>query len=158
MKVESVMKITTKKKTIINMNLQEQTNRIKQMMGVINEDVHNDCVFIRTNKFDNTGAVNKLPYNGIHCWCISENDIPKYIDELELWGGNKKDVKIVNPNNKDIYAIDYNQAHKYVMGELDNAPELEKFNEHKHKLRFIKQSGKSMLPYVADMKYQIILI
>jgi hypothetical protein len=43
------------------------------------------------------------------------------------------------------------------MGEIDEAPKLEPFNEHKHRLKFIKQGDKSMIPYVSDMKYQIIL-
>ena len=138
------------------MNLQEQITRIQSMMGVISEN-NDDYVFIRTEKFDNKGTVNKLPYEGIHCWFIKKNDIPKYTQELELWGGNEKDIRIVYSKGKEIYAINYPQAHKYVMGEIDEAPKLEPFNEHKHRLKFIKQGDKSMIPYVSDMKYQIIL-
>jgi hypothetical protein len=65
------------------MNLQEQISRIQSMMGVISEN-NDDYVFIRTEKFDNKGTVNKLPYEGIHCWFIKKNDIPKYTQELEL--------------------------------------------------------------------------
>jgi hypothetical protein len=140
------------------MNLQEQISRIHEMMGVINENTKEDFVFIRTEKFDNTGTINKLPYDGIHCWYIKKTDISKYIEELELWGGNRKDVTIVNPDNKEVYAVDYDQAHKYVMGETNKIPKLQEFDENKHRLRFVKQVGKSMIPYVADKKYQIILI
>lgn len=116
----------------------------------------NDIIFVRTENFDNKGAVNKLPYNGIHCWCIYKNDYKKYINELELWGGYEKNVKIIEPTN-EIYALDYYKAHKYVMGESSEIPELEIFNKYKHTMNFIKQDTKSMLEYIADMKYQIIM-
>ena len=121
-------------------------------------DNNEDILFIRTKKFNNIGTVNKLPYNGIQCWAIYENDIEKYIKELELWGGNKRDIEIIKPKNYKIFALDYPKTHKYVMGESDIIPKLETFNKEKHILNFIKQSEKSMLEYVADMKYQIILL
>ena len=61
----------------------------------LNESINDDnIIFVRTKNFDNTGAFNKLPYDGIQCWAIYENDLVKYIDELELWGGKKKNVEI----------------------------------------------------------------
>ena len=140
------------------MKLQEQINRIQEMMGIDDETPEDDYLFVRTDKFDNRGTFRKLPYDGIQCWFINKKDLPKYIEELELWGGNKKDIRIVEPTNKKIFAINYFDAHKYVMGESDKLPKLENFDEHKHRLKFIKQSGKSMLKYIGDMKYQIILI
>lgn len=125
----------------------------------LNENVQkNDIIFVRTKKFNNTGTINKLPYNGIHCWTIYRNDLQKYIDELELWGGKKKDVEIIDSNNYSIFALDYPQTHKYVMGEIDNLPKLEPFDVQKHILKFKKQGKKCMLEYLSDMKYQIILM
>jgi hypothetical protein len=49
-------------------------------------------------------------------------------------------------------------THDYVMGDSDEIPKLEKFNPNEHIMKFIKQGGKSILGYVSDMKYQIILI
>jgi hypothetical protein len=125
----------------------------------LNENVQkNDIIFVRTKNFDNTGTINKLPYNGIQCWAIYENDLQKYIDELELWGGKNKDVEIIDSNGYRIFALNYPQTHKYVMGEIDELLELEPFDVQKHILRFKKQGEKSMLEYVSDMKYQIILM
>ena len=125
----------------------------------LNENVQkNDIIFVRTKNFDNTGTINKLPYNGIQCWAIYENDLQKYTDELELWGGKSKDVEIIDSNGYRIFALNYPQTHKYVMGEIDELPELEPFDVQKHILRFKKQGEKSMLEYVSDMKYQIILM
>jgi hypothetical protein len=134
------------------MNLQENIRRI------LREEVERNYIFVRTDDFDNTGAINKLPYDGIHCWCIYEDDFDKYIQELELWGGSRKKVRIVDGDNYKKYAINYKMTHDYVMGDSDEIPKLEKFNPNKHIMKFIKQGGKSILGYVADMKYQIILI
>ena len=133
------------------MNLQESIRRI------LREEVKDKYIFVRTDDFDNTGTMRELPYDGIHCWCIYEKDLDKYIEELELWGGNRKKVKIVNGENYNKYAINYKMAHDYVMGESDKLPKLEKFNPDEHIMRFEKQKEKSMLDYVADMKYQILL-
>ena len=122
------------------------------------EETERNYIFVRTDDFDNTGAIRKLPYDGIHCWCIYEDDFDKYIEELELWGGSRKKVRIVDGNNYKKYAINYKMAHDYVMGDSDKTPELEKFNPNEHIMKFIKQGKKSMLNYIADMKYQIILI
>ena len=119
------------------------------------ENFTNKIIFVRFERFDNDSTVRELPYKGIHCWAIYEKDFDKYIKELELWGGNRKYVKILEPKDK-IYALNYKQSHKYVMGEDDKLPELETFNPDKHVMKFIKQTGKSMLEYCADMKYQII--
>jgi hypothetical protein len=43
------------------------------------------------------------------------------------------------------------------MGEVNEIPKLESFNVNKHRIKFIKQHGKTMLEYVADLTYQIIL-
>ena len=56
-----------------------------------------------------------------------------------------------------VFAINYPMAHKYVMGEVNEIPKLESFNVNKHRIKFIKQHGKTMLEYVADLTYQIIL-
>jgi len=55
-----------------------------------------DIIFVRTNSFDNSGTINKLPYSGIQCFAIHQNDLDKYIKELELWGGNSSDVEVVD--------------------------------------------------------------
>lgn len=129
----------------------------------LNESVNDDNIIsVRTKNFDNTGTLNKLPYDGIQCWCIYENDLSKYIEELELWGGKKKNVEIINPSGYDIFALNYPMVHKYVMGETDEIPELIQFNKNIHVMRYIKQSGKSMLEYVSElgmgkMCYQILL-
>ena len=129
----------------------------------LNESVNDDnIIFVRTKNFDNTGTLNKLPYDGIQSWCIYENDLSKYIEELELWGGKKKNVEIINPSGYDIFALNYPMVHKYVMGETDEIPELIQFNKNIHVMRYIKQSGKSMLEYVSElgmgkMCYQILL-
>jgi hypothetical protein len=72
-------------------------------------------------------------------------------------GGNKKDIELINSNGYEIFALDYTKAHKYVMGESDIIPKLEPFNKEKHILNFLKQGEKSLIEYVAEMKYQIIL-
>jgi hypothetical protein len=133
------------------MNLQESIRRI------LREETHPDYIFVRYDKFDNRETKRKLPYKGIQCWCIYEDDLDKYITELELWGGNKDDVRIINGDRFNKYALDYTNTHQYIMGDNDVLPELEKFNPNKHIMRFIKQPKKSILEYVADMKYQIIL-
>ena len=133
-------------------NLQESIRRI------VKEETEQNYIFVRTDDFDNTGAIRKLPYDGIHCWCIYEDDFDKYIEELELWGGSRKKVRIVDGDNYKKYAINYKMTHDYVMGDSDEIPELENFNPNKHIMKFIKQSKKSMLSYVADIRYQIILL
>jgi hypothetical protein len=132
----------------------------KAIRKLLTEDTNDDnnIIFVRTTKFDNTGAVNKLPYDGIHCWAIRKKDFEKYINELELWGGRRKDVEIINPNGYDIFALEYPKTHNYVMGQTDKIPKLEKFNKEKHILSFIKQDKNSMLPYISDMKYQVLLV
>jgi hypothetical protein len=122
----------------------------------------NKIIFVRTRKFDNRGATNKLPYEGIQCWVIYENDYDKYIDELELWGGRKRDVEIVNPDGYDVYALNYPQTHKYVMGETETIPKLEIFDKTKHVLKFTKNEPKHLPEYISDLAsgrlcYQIIL-
>ena len=124
---------------------------------LLRENLNNDIVFVRTNNFDNRGTIRKLPYDGIQCWCILREDLDKYINELELWGGNKRDVEMVNPVGFKTFAVNYPMAHKYVMGESNEIPKLESFNVNKHRLKFIKQHEKSMLEYIADLTYQIIL-
>jgi len=125
---------------------------------ILKEEVGLNYIFVRTDDFNNTGTIRELPYNGIQCWCIYEDDFDKYIEELELWGGNRKKVKVIDGDNYKKYAINYKMAHDYVMGNSDKIPELENFNPNEHIMKFIKQGKKSMLDYVADMKYQIILI
>jgi hypothetical protein len=131
------------------------------MMGVIKESSDEETrwkyIFVRYDKFDNIGTKRKLPYKGIQCWCIYEDDLDKYITELELWGGDRKSITIIDGEGYTKYALDYTKTHNYVMGDSDVLPELEKFNPNKHIMRFIKQPKKSILEYVADMKYQIIL-
>jgi hypothetical protein len=143
----------------------KKLTEIKKLIeNIINEYLYEnnenskEIVFVRTKKFNNKGTINKLPYNGIQCWAIYENDLEKYIKELELWGGNKKDIELINSNGYEIFALDYTKAHKYVMGESDIIPKLEPFNKEKHILNFLKQGEKSLIEYVADMKYQIILL
>ena len=131
---------------------------ISMKIGEIYESIANKLLFVRTNNFNNKGTKRKLPYDGIQCWCIYEKDLTKYIQALELWGGSEKDIEIISSDDFKIFALDYSLAHKYVMGETDIVPELEPFNVNKHRLKFIKQGEKSMLEYVANMKYQIILI
>ena len=133
------------------MNQQESIRRI------LKEEVGQKYIFVRSDDFDNTGTKRKLPYEGIHCWCIYEKDLEKYIKELELWGGNKKSVRVINGDKYNKYAINYKMAHNYVMGNSDDIPKLEKFDTDKHIIKFIKQGKKSMLEYIADMKYQILL-
>ena len=72
-------------------------------------------------------------------------------------GRKWKKVRVVDGDNYKKYAINYKMAHDYVMGDSDEIPKLEKFNPNEHIMKFIKQGGKSILDYVADMKYQIIL-
>jgi hypothetical protein len=134
------------------MSLQESIRRI------LKEEMEQKYIFVRTDDFDNTGTVKELPYDGIHCWCIYEKDFDKYIIELELWGGNKDMVRIVNGDRYKKYVINYKMAHNYVMGYDDEIPKLQIFNPNKHIMEFIKQGEKSILKYAADMKYQILLI
>lgn len=129
----------------------------------LNEQKNNDkIIFVRTKNFDNTGTFNKLPYNGIQCWCIYEDDLGKYIEELEIWGGKRKNIEIINPSGYDVFALNYPMTHKYVMGETDEIPKLIPFNKKIHVMKFIKQNGKSILKYVSElgmskMCYQILL-
>ncbi|MDD5070986.1 MAG: hypothetical protein PHV17_09695 [Candidatus Omnitrophica bacterium] len=121
-----------------------------------------NIIFVRTKKFDNTGTQKELPYKGIHCFAIFLNDLEKYYDELELWGGNRKDVEILSNDNYNTYALDYKKAHKYVMGESTTLPDLELFDKTKHVMKFHKQDKKSMLKYASDLIlnkqcYQILL-
>jgi len=119
-------------------------------------------IFVRTKNFDNTETLHELPYDGIQCWAIYETDLDKYIEELEIWGGKKRNVEIINPSGYDIFALDYPMAHKYVMGESNEVPEPIPFDKNKHTMKFIKQSGKTMLEYASElgmnkMCYQILL-
>jgi hypothetical protein len=134
------------------MNLQESIRRI------LKEETEQKYIFVRTDDFDNTGTMRELPYDGIHFWCIYEKDFDKYIEELELWGGNRKSVRIIDGDGYEKYAINYKVTHDFVMGYNDKVPKLEKFNPNKHIMNFIKQGKNSMLEYVADMKYQILLV
>lgn len=144
-------------------DIRKMIDKVKNFKLFVNENIqNNDVIFVRTKNFDNTGTLNKLPYDGIQCWAIYESDLEKYIEELELWGGKRKNVEIINPTGYIIFAIDYPMTHKYVMGEIDKAPELIPFNPTKHVMKYIKQSGKSMLEYVSElgmgkMCYQILL-
>lgn len=102
----------------------------------------------------------KLPYKGVQCFAIFLNDLEKYYDELELWGGNRKDVEILSNDNYNTYAINYIKTHKYIMGEL--TLNLELFDKTKHVMKFHKQDKKSMLMYASDLMlnkkcYQILL-
>lgn len=128
----------------------------------LNEGFFDDIIFVRTKNFNNIGTVNKLPYEGIHCWAIYKNDLDKYIEELELWGGNKKSIEIINPTGYEIFALNYPMVHKYVMGETDEVPKLIPFDKKIHTMKFIKQRGKSVLKYVSELGmnkncYQILL-
>lgn len=116
-----------------------------------------DIIFVRTKKFNNNGTTNSLPYSGIQCWAIYGKDLEKYIIELELWGGRRKDVEIINTIGYNIFALDYQKAHKFVMGEISEPPELEIFDKQRHILLFVKQDGKSILEYIANIEYQVIL-
>jgi glycosyltransferase involved in cell wall biosynthesis len=75
----------------------KKLTEIKKLIeNIINEYLYEnnenskEIVFVRTKKFNNKGTINKLPYNGIQCWAIYENDLEKYIKELELWGVIRK--------------------------------------------------------------------
>ena len=144
-------------------DIRKMIDKVKNFKHFVNEKINDGkIIFVRTKNFDNSGTVNKLPYEGIQCWAIYEGDLDKYIEELELWGGRKKNVEVINPNGFNIYALNYPEAHKYVMGETDNVPELEPFNETKHRMKYIKQGEKSMLEYASELGlnklcYQIIL-
>lgn len=133
------------------------------IQNILTEQIDNgNVIFVRTKNFDNSGTANKLPYEGIQCWAIYEEDLDKYIQELEIWGGKRKNVEILNPNGFTINALNYLEAHKYVMGETEEVPKLEPFDKNKHRLKFIKQGGKSMLEYASELAlgklcYQIIL-
>lgn len=123
---------------------------------------YTDIIFVRTSKFDNTGTINKLPYRGIQCFAISQNDLDKYRKELELWGGSSGDIQIVDNDNLVPYALDYQKCHQYVMGESGEVPKLEPFNPDKHVMKFHKRDGKSMLEWISDLGlgkdcYQVIL-
>jgi hypothetical protein len=133
------------------MNLQKTIRRI------LKEETRGKYIFVRYDKFSNRGTKRKLPYKGIQCWCIYEDDLDKYITELELWDGDRKYISIIDGEGYDKYALDYTKTHNYVMGNSDVLPELEKFNPNKHIMRFHKKPENFMLEYVADMKYQIIL-
>ena len=121
-----------------------------------------DVIFVRTSKFDNTGTTNKLPYNGIQCFAIYQNDLDKYRKELELWGGDSNDIQIVDNDNLVPYALDYNKCHQYVMGESKELPKPEPFNPDRHTMKFHRREGKSMLDWISDLGlgkecYQVIL-
>lgn len=138
--------------------------RIKTFEQFVNENITNDkIIFVRTRNFDNQGTTKKLPYEGIQCWAIYEDDFGKYVDELELSGGRRKNVEIINPAEFDVYALNYRKAHKYVMGQTEEIPQLEPFDETKHILKFNKTEPKHMLEYASDLLngvlcYQIILV
>jgi hypothetical protein len=122
-----------------------------------------DIIFVRTNSFDNSGTINKLPYSGIQCFAIHQNDLDKYIKELELWGGNSSDVEVVDSTGLTPYALDYGKVHSWVMGDSDVLPELEVFNSSKHTMEFHRQGDKSMLEWISDLGlgrscYQVILV
>lgn len=73
------------------------------------------------------------------------------------YGGDRKDIRIIDADVYNKLAINYKQAHDYVMCNSDQLPKLERFDADKHIMRFTKQPAKSMLDYIADMKYQILL-
>ena len=143
--------------------IREMIDKVKNFKQFVNENFqNNDVIFVRTKNFDNTGTLNKLPYEGIQCWAIYESDLEKYIEELEFWGGKRKNVEIIKPTGYNIFAIDYPMTHKYVMGETDEVPELIPFDKKIHTMKYLKQSGKSMLEYISElgmgkMCYQILL-
>ena len=133
-----------------------------ELLKAIYENLDPDVIFVRTENFDNSNAVRQIPYKGIHCWAILKVDYDKYIEELELWGGNRKNVRIVDTSGYEIRALDYNKAHKYVIGEGEEIPKLEIFNSRKHILRFRKIKRKSLIWYVSDLSsnkktFQVIL-
>lgn len=110
-----------------------------------------NIIFVRTNKFDNSNTVRKLPYNGIQCWAIYKKDFDKYVKELELWGGNKDDIEILNTNGYEIFALNYKKSHDYVIGKIKEPPKLIPFNK-KFVMKFIKQKNKkNMLEYVSEL-------
>lgn len=143
--------------------IRDMIDKVKNYRPSINENVFdNKIIFVRTKNFNNTGTINKLPYDGIQCWAIYKNDLDKYINELEFWGGNRKDIEIINPTGYNIFAINYPKAHKYVMGETNEVPELIPYNKTEHTMQYIKQGNKSMLEYISElglnkMCYQILL-
>jgi hypothetical protein len=143
--------------------IRKMIDKVNSFKQLVNEHVEkNDVIFVKTKNFDNTGTLNKLPYEGIQCWAMYRNDLDKYIEELELWGGNRKNVEIINSTGYSIFALDYPMVHKYVMGEVDEVPKLIPFDSKKHTMKYIEQHGKSMLKYVSELGmgklcYQIIL-
>jgi len=123
------------------------------------KDKSKKIIFIKYTKFDNSDTVNRIPF-GKSLWAIYENDLEKYISELELWGGKKEDVEIMSSEFTGVFfALDYKKTHKYIMGESSEKPKLEIFDNNKHILRFNKSNdSKSMLKYYADMKYQVLSV
>lgn len=88
----------------------------------------NDVVFVKFQYFDNGKAVRELPYGGIHAWAVRKDDLDHfcdtYADGIPL---------IVTPSPEaTIYALDYQDADRYVIGESDCVPELEAFEWRSH--------------------------
>ncbi|MCX6822071.1 MAG: hypothetical protein NTW30_04820 [Candidatus Aenigmarchaeota archaeon] len=132
---------------------------IGERLNTVLFEYANEIIFVRTDKFNNSGTVRELPYKGIQCFAIYKSDFEKYIEQLELYGGNRKHVKIVDPSGFKIYALSYNdKADKYVFGKSDEVPELEPFNGQKHVLKFKKMPPKTIPTYYAEPYYQIILM
>jgi hypothetical protein len=163
--LDDVFKSSGKLVTVIQMYFKRTDNSNEKLSKYIKyfKESKDDIIFVRTNKFDNTGTVNKLPYKGIQCFAINQNDLVKYKLELELWGGSESDVVVVDSTGLTPYALDYNKVHSWVMGESDILPDLLPFNSDIHTMNFTKMDSKSMLEWISDLGlgkscYQVILV
>jgi len=163
--LDDVFKSSGKLVTVIQMYFTRTDNSNEKLSKYIKyfKESKDDIIFVRTNKFDNRGTINKLPYKGIQCFAINQNDLDKYKLELELWGGNNSDVVVVDSTGLTPYALDYNKVHSWVMGESDVLPDLLPFNSDIHTMNFTKMDSKSMLEWISDLGlgkscYQVILV
>lgn len=135
-------------------------NNIKIFEKFISDNV----IFLRNVRYDNSTTKRKLPYMGIQCWAINENDIEYFYNQSYYTGrgstGDRKNYVEVNPIGFDIYALDFKQAHEYVMGLRPEPPVPELFDAIIHTLRFVAcdPTHKNIYSHHSELTYQIVMI
>lgn len=127
-----------------------------------------NILFVKYKLWDNSQAKKKLPFPGISAWAIRKIDLNKFLrffdDIKKLYphmGGGSENIEIVNPSGKNIVALDYGVANKYVVGDSDEEPVEEKFDPKKHVVKFEiayqNPWNKRDKHYKPKIEYQVLL-
>jgi hypothetical protein len=102
-----------------------------------------NILFVKYKLWDNSQAKRKLPFPGVSAWAIKKVDLKKllnFFDDIKKlypnMGGGSENIEIVNPSGKNIVALDYKMANRYVLGDSNEEPVEEKFDALKHTVNF----------------------